>query len=343
MRMPRLKTTELFRRYGMLFILLLIIGGISLLSENFLTLSNFLVITRQVSINGLVAAGMTLVILLAGIDLSVGGVIALSGALLAMTLAATHSVPLAVLAGLGVGAVIGATNGVLISYLNLPPFIVTLATLALTRGATLVITEGRPVLVDSPAFETLGGGYLGPLPVPVIITAVVYVTLATILLNTRFGRQAYAIGGNEAACRMSGINVGRTKTAIYALCGTLAGLTSIVLTSRLVSAQPTAGAGYELDAIAAVILGGTSMSGGVGGVGGTIVGAFIIGVLANGLNLLNVSPFYQDVAKGLVILVAVVLDRVLHVAAEKESIRALARRAQAPVTPPDQPARDRPV
>ncbi|MGE5508173.1 MAG: ABC transporter permease [Chitinophagales bacterium] len=323
--MPSARTAGLFRRYGMLLILLLIVGCISLLSKNFLTLSNFLVITRQVSINGLVAAGMTLVILLAGIDLSVGGVIALAGALLAMTLAATHNVALAVLVGLGVGAVVGTVNGLFVSYLDLPPFIVTLASLALSRGATLVITEGRPILVDSPSFEAIGGGYVGAVPIPVLITAAVYAVLAVLLYNTRFGRQVYAIGGNEAACRMSGIDVGRTKTVIYALCGALAGLTSIVLTSRLVSAQPTAGSGYELDAIAAVILGGTSMSGGVGGVGGTIVGAFIIGVLGNGLNLLNVSPFYQDVAKGLVILVAIVLDRLLHVTAEKESIRALGR------------------
>jgi ribose transport system permease protein len=210
----------------MLFILLMIIGGISLLSENFFTFSNFLVITRQVSINGLVAAGMTLVILLAGIDLSVGGVIALAGALLAFTLAATQSVVLAVSVGIMTGAVVGALNGLFVSYLQLPPFIVTLATLALCRGATLVITEGRPILVDSPGFEALGGGYLGSIPIPVVITAAVYAGLAIVLLNTRFGRQVYAVGGNESACRMSGLNVGAVKTAIYALCGALAGLTS---------------------------------------------------------------------------------------------------------------------
>lgn len=323
--MPSLRAAEFMRRYGMLMILLLIIAAISALSKSFLTLSNFLVITRQVSINGLVAAGMTLVILLGGIDLSVGGVIALAGALLAMALAATHSVWLAVLTGVGVGALVGAVNGAFIACLRLPAFIVTLATLALARGATLVLTEGRPILVSSPSFETLGGGYLGPLPVPVLVMAGVYALLALVLWNTRFGRQVYAIGGNEGACRMSGIDVDATKIATFTLCGSLAGLTAVVLTSRLVSAQPTAGTGYELDAIAAVILGGTSMSGGVGGVGGTIVGAFIIGVLSNGLNLLNVSPFYQDVAKGLVILVAITLDRVLQVTAEREGTRPVGR------------------
>lgn len=319
--MRDLRSAEFLRRYGMLMILLLIIGGISVLSREFLTVSNLLVITRQVSINGLVAAGMTLVILLGGIDLSVGGVIALGGTLLATALAATDSAGLAVLVGVATGALVGTVNGSFVAYLRLPAFIVTLATLALTRGATLVLSEGRPILVSSPAFEALGGGYVGAVPVPVAILGAVYAALATLLGNTRFGREVYAIGGNETACRMSGVNVDAVKTLAYTICGGLAGLTSVILTSRLVSAQPTAGAGYELDAIAAVILGGTSMSGGIGGVGGTVVGAFIIGVLANGLNLLNVSPFYQDVAKGLVILVAIVLDRVLHVTAEREGLR----------------------
>lgn len=317
------QTTDLLRRYGMLMILLLIIGAISLLSPNFFTVSNFLVITRQVSINALVAAGMTLVILLAGIDLSVGGVIALAGTLLALTLAGTKSAALAVLVGVAVGAVVGAVNGFFVAYLRLPAFIVTLATLALSRGFTLVVTAGRPILVDHRAFEALGGGYVGPLPIPVLIMGVVYACLALVLSSTRFGREVYATGGNESACRLSGLNVMRIKVVIYTLCGSLAGLTAAVLTARLVSAQPTAGTGYELDAIAAVILGGTSMSGGIGGVGGTIIGAFIIGVLGNGLNLLNVSPFYQDVAKGLVILVAIVLDRLLQVTAEREGVRPL--------------------
>lgn len=302
------------KRFGMLIILGLIILVISLLNERFFTVSNFLIILRQVSINAVVAAGMTVVILSAGIDLSVGSVVALAGVLAAGALAATGSTALAVLVGVGAGAALGAVNGVFIAYPRLPPFIVTLATMVLARGLTLVYTEGRPILVDSRAFEFVGGGYIFNIPVPVLLMGLVYVLLYLILSWTKFGRYVYAIGGNEQACRLSGMNVEGIKVAIYAISGFFAGLTAIVLSSRLLSAQPTAGVGYELDAIAAVILGGTSLSGGEGGLGGTIVGAIIIGVLANGLNLLNVSPFFQDVAKGLVILFAVLLDRLIHTA-----------------------------
>ncbi|NMA62330.1 MAG: ribose ABC transporter permease [Firmicutes bacterium] len=303
---------ELLRKYGMLIILLCIIIVISILSDRFLTLSNFLVITRQVTINGIVAAGMTVVILSGGIDLSVGAVIALSGALSAGLLASTNNWLLGILMGLFMGALFGAFNGVLVAHPKLPPFIVTLATMALARGLTLVYTGGRPILVNNEIYESIGGGYIRGVPVPVVIMAVIYVLMYIVLKNHRFGRLVYAIGGNEEACRLSGINVERVKIGIYTLSGLMAGLTGVVLTSRLISAQPTAGSGYELDAIAAVILGGTSLSGGQGHIGGTIIGAFIIGVLSNGLNLLNVSPFYQDVAKGLVILMAVLLDRLLY-------------------------------
>jgi len=211
---------------------------------------------------------------------------------------------------------IGSVNGFFVSYAKLPPFIVTLATLALARGFTLVYTEGRPLLVDSPVFDMIGGGFIAGIPVPVLIVAAVYVVVGFVLNQTKFGRLIYAIGGNEQACKLSGINVERNKMLVYVWCGFLAGLSSVILTARLLSAQPTAGAGYELDAIAAVILGGTSLSGGEGGVRGTLIGAFIIGVLANGLNLLNVSPFYQDVAKGAVILAAVLMDKAFHSTAD---------------------------
>ena len=299
----------LVRKYGMLLILLLVVGGFSLLSNRFFTLSNFTIITRQIAINALVAAGMTLVILLAGIDLSVGGTIALAGAFSATVLAASGDWALGLLVGVGIGAAVGAANGLFVSYLGLPPFIVTLATLALTRGFTLVYTQGRPILVSSPQYEFIGSGYIVGIPMPVIVVAAIYAVVLFLLTKTVYGRSLYAIGGNETACRMSGLKVNRVKFIAYTLCGSLAGLTSVVLTSRLASAQPTAGQSYELDAIAAVILGGTSMVGGQGGVLGTIVGAFIIGVLSNGLNMLNVSPFYQEVAKGLIILVAILIDR----------------------------------
>ncbi len=271
---------------------------------------------RQVAINGALAAGMTMVILTGGIDLSVGGTVALAGCLAAGALQATGNSWLAVLAALGVGLMIGSVNGFFVSYAKLPPFIVTLATLALARGFTLVYTEGRPLLVDSPVFDMIGGGFIAGIPVPVLIVAAVYVVVGFVLNQTKFGRLIYAIGGNEQACKLSGINVERNKMLVYVWCGFLAGLSSVILTARLLSAQPTAGAGYELDAIAAVILGGTSLSGGEGGVRGTLIGAFIIGVLANGLNLLNVSPFYQDVAKGAVILAAVLMDKAFHSTAD---------------------------
>lgn len=300
---------SLVRKYGMLLILLLVVGGFALLSDRFFQFSNFIIITRQIAINAVVAAGMTLVILLAGIDLSVGGNIALAGALSAATLVGTGSWVAAVLVGIGVGIAVGAANGFFVSYVGLPPFIVTLATLAMTRGLTLVYTQGQPITISSAPYEFIGSGYVAGIPMPVVVMILVYAAGLFLLTRTVYGRSLYAIGGNETACRMSGLRVNRIKFAAYVLCGALAGLTAIVLTSRLASAQPTAGQSYELDAIAAVILGGTSMSGGQGSILGTIVGALIIGVLSNGLNMLNVSPFYQEVAKGLIILVAVLIDR----------------------------------
>lgn len=310
--MERRPVIDIFRRFGMAFILLVMIVALSFMNPRFFSVSNFLTIMRQVAINGALAAGMTMVILTGGIDLSVGGSVALAGCLAAGALRSTGNPGLAIGAALGVGLMIGTINGFFVSYAKLPPFIVTLATLALARGFTLVYTEGRPILVDSPVFDVIGGGFVGRIPVPVLIMAFVYVIVGFVLNRTKFGRLVYAIGGNEQACRLSGVNVERNKTLVYVWCGLLAGLSSVILSARLLSAQPTAGTGYELDAIAAVILGGTSLSGGEGGVGGTLVGAFIIGVLANGLNLLNVSPFYQDVAKGTVILAAVLMDKAFH-------------------------------
>ncbi|HEY8530626.1 MAG TPA: ribose ABC transporter permease [Limnochorda sp.] len=300
------------QRYGMFVILLLLCLVLGLLNERFFTTANLLVVTRQAAINGLLAAGMTLVILTGGIDLSVGSVLALAGAVSAGTLASTGDLPLAILAALAVGTLLGLINGWFIAYPNLPPFIVTLATMAWARGLTLVYTGGRPILVRDAAYRFIGGGYLGPLPMPVVILLSTYLVLWIFLTRTRWGRLVYAVGGNEQACRLAGIPVPRVKVFVYTLSGFFAGLTGLVLTARLVSAQPTAGTGYELDAIAAVILGGTSLAGGRGSILGTLVGALIMGVLDNGLNLMNVSPFYQEVAKGLVILAAVLLDWALH-------------------------------
>ncbi|WP_243388140.1 ABC transporter permease subunit [Bacillus kexueae] len=291
------------------FILLCIV--LSFLSDNFLTVNNWLNILRQVSINSLIAFGMTFVILTGGIDLSVGSVLAFSSALTAGMMASGMDGMMAMMIGLMAGVLMGALNGVIITKGKVAPFIATLATMTIFRGATLVYTEGRPItgFSDQIAFQMIGRGYFFGIPVPVVLMIVIFFILMFVLRKTTFGRHTYAIGGNEEASRLTGLHVDRLKIWVYALTGGLSALAGIILTSRLNSAQPTAGTAYELDAIAAVVLGGTSLSGGRGWIFGTFVGALIIGVLNNGLNLLNVSSFYQQVIKGGVILLAVILDR----------------------------------
>jgi ribose transport system permease protein len=292
------------------FFLLCIV--LSILSDSFLTVNNWMNVLRQVSINALIAFGMTFVILTGGIDLSVGSVLALSSAITAGMMASGMNGFTAIIIGLLAGFFMGAINGIVITKGRVAPFIATLATMTMFRGLTLVYTDGRPITgfaSDDILFQMVGRGYFLGIPVPVVFMIVVYVALYFVLKKTTFGRHTYAIGGNEEASRLSGIRVDRLKIWIYSLTGGLSALAGIILTSRLNSAQPTAGTAYELDAIAAVVLGGTSLSGGRGWIFGTLVGALIIGVLNNGLNLLNVSSFYQQVIKGLVILLAVLLDR----------------------------------
>ncbi|UOQ94826.1 ribose ABC transporter permease [Halobacillus shinanisalinarum] len=300
-----------FSKLGPLIGLLLIITILSFLSDNFFTIDNLLNLLRQISINALIAFGMTFVILTGGIDLSVGSILAFGSALTAGMLASGMDPLLAVLIGLLAGFAMGAVNGFVITKGKVAPFIATLATMTIFRGATLVYTEGRPItgLSDSFTFEMIGGGYVFGIPFPAIVMLVVFVILFYILRNTVFGRQVYSVGGNEEASILSGIKADRVKIWVYSLTGMLSVLGGIILTSRLNSAQPTAGTMYELDAIAAVVLGGTSLAGGRGRIVGTLIGALIIGVLDNGLNLLNVSSFYQQIVKGGVILLAVLLDR----------------------------------
>lgn len=282
---------------------------LTFLSDRFLTVDNLLNVTRQVSINAIISVGMTLVILTGGIDLSVGSILAFSGSITAGLLAGGQTLSLAVFLGLIVGAGLGFINGILITRADIPPFIATLGTMTAARGFTLVYTDGRPITGMDEVFRFLGGGYIASIPVPVIIMAVIFIAAYIMLTQTKFGRYIYAIGGNEEAARLSGINTKTVLTAVYTLGGVLAGFSGVIMASRLNSAQPTAGIGFELDAIAAVVLGGTSLSGGVGTIAGTLIGAMIIGVLDNGLNLLNVSSFYQQVAKGVVILLAVYVDK----------------------------------
>ena len=284
---------------------------VSVLNPRFLTHANILNVLRQTSINSIIAIGMTLVILTGGIDLSVGSILAFCGAVMASLLNAGHNPILALIVTLALGLVFGFFNGFLVSKMKLQAFIVTLVTMTFLRGATLVFTEGKPITVDDGGllFENIGGGYLFDIPIPIYIMIALFVAGHYLLMHTKFGRYTYAIGGNEEATKLSGINVDKVKMWVYGLCGMLSALAGVILTSRLYSAQPTAGSGYELDAIAAVVLGGTSLAGGVGRVTGTALGALIIGVLGNALNLLNVSSYYQMMIKAIVILISVLIDR----------------------------------
>lgn len=291
--------------------LILLVVVISVLNTAFLDLSNLLNLLRQVSINGLIAFGMTFVILTGGIDLSVGSILALSSAFTAILITSGLDPIVALIVGVLGGFLLGVFNGVLVTFGSMAPFIATLATMTIFRGLTLVITDGNPItdLGDSYLFQLFGKGYFFGIPVPAVTMIIVFIVLAIILQKTTFGRHTYAIGGNEVASKITGIKVNKVKILIYGISGLMSALAGAILTSRLNSAQPTAGTSYELDAIAAVVLGGTSLTGGKGRIVGTLIGVLIIGVLNNGLNLLGVSSFYQQVVKGIVILIAVLIDR----------------------------------
>lgn len=301
---------EIFRKYGLLLVLLLAVLILSLISDSFLTVNNLMNVLRQVSINGILAVGMTLVILTAGIDLSIGSLMAVSAVIAASIIAQSpDAVMLALLAGIAASSLLGGVTGTMSAKLNVAPFIATLAMMTVARGIALLYTNGRPITIDSAAFKFLGQGYIGPVPVPVVIFALVTAIVSFILYKTKFGRYIYAVGGNENAANVSGIRVGRVKIWVYIINGALAGLAGILLASRISSGQPNSGLGYELDAIAAVVIGGTSLFGGRGTMLGTIVGVLIIGVINNGLNLLNVSSYWQQIIKGLIIAGAVILDQ----------------------------------
>lgn len=310
--MKQLTAKTSFREKIIPFIgLILLIIVVSILNPSFLDLSNLLNLLRQISINGLIAFGMTFIILTGGIDLSVGSILALSSAFIALMITSGVDPIIALIIGVLIGFVLGAVNGLLVTKGNMAPFIATLATMTIFRGLTLVITDGNPItnLGDSYLFQLFGKGYFIGIPVPAVTMIIVFVILLIILQKTTFGRHTYAIGGNEVAAKISGIKVNKIKILIYGISGLMSALAGGILTSRLNSAQPTAGTSYELDAIAAVVLGGTSLTGGKGRIVGTLIGVLIIGVLNNGLNLLGVSSFYQQVVKGVVILIAVLIDR----------------------------------
>lgn len=303
-----------------LIALVLLCIVLTALTDKFFTADNGLNVLRQTAVNICIATGMTLVVLTAGIDLSVGSVLALCGAVAAgllkngIALQATDTyigftVLGVILVAIIVGAVLGWFNGFVITKFNVPPFVATLAMLTIARGFTMLYTKGQPISNLGAKFAFIGSGSFLGIPVPVWIALVVVLIAAFITRQTRLGRYIYAIGGNETAARFSGINISAVKMMVYALAGAMAAIGGIIVTSRLDSAQPNAGSSYELDAIAAVVIGGTSLSGGRGTIWGTVMGAIIIGVLNNGLVLLNVSPFWQQVVKGAVILLAVIIDK----------------------------------
>jgi ribose transport system permease protein len=278
-------------------------------SDSFLSASNITNILRQVSINALIAVGMTFVILTGGIDLSVGAVMALSGTLAAGLMASGLNGVLALLICVLVGTGFGLANGAFVAYAGMPPIIVTLATMGIARGLGLIYTGGYPISGLPRWVNWFGEGRVFGLQAPILIMILVYVLGWVLLERTPFGRYVYAIGGNETATRLSGVRVARSKLLIYAISGFTAGIAAVVLTGRLMSGQPNAGQGFELDAIAAVVLGGTSIAGGRGSLIGTVLGALLLGVLNDGLNMVGVNPYVQTVVKGVIILLAIYIGR----------------------------------
>lgn len=307
-------------KFQSLIALSLMVICISLITDDFLTVNNFWNVMRQISVNVIISVGMTMVILTGGIDLSVGSVLAFSGAIIAGLL--KHGIEIeslnlfigstvlgAIVVGVIIGAIFGMFTGSMITRFKVPPFVATLAMLTIARGLTNLYTKGAAITGLNERFVFLGSGWFAGIPMPVWISILVVAIAVVITKRTRFGRYIYAVGGNEQASKLSGLNVNKIKLMVYTIAGALAAVGGIILTGRLDSATPIAGTGYELDSIAAVVIGGTSLNGGKGSILGTVLGALIIGVLNSGLVMMGVDPFWQQVVKGFVILFAVVLDQ----------------------------------
>ncbi|MFD0714585.1 ABC transporter permease [Paenibacillus sp. GCM10027626] len=298
-----------FSEYGIIAAMAVLVITLTILSPNFLSSSNMLNLFKQVSINVILAMGMTFVILTKGIDLSVGSVLAFSGIVAASLATGDGNTFLAVLAGLGAGLVLGAINGVIVAKGKVAPFIATLGMMAAARGFTYIYSDGRPISDLAPGYLSIASGSFLGIPIPVWIILIVFALCTVLLYNTKFGRYVFAVGGNENAAKTSGIGVSKTLIAVYCISGLLAGLAGVILSSRVSAGLPQSGVSYELDAIAAVVIGGTSLAGGRGRLWGTLVGALIIGILNNGLDLLGVSSYWQQVVKGAIIVIAVLVDR----------------------------------
>ncbi|MDX5401277.1 MAG: ABC transporter permease, partial [Rhodobacterales bacterium] len=315
---PQWSAGMIVQRYGIFLALLLLCLVLALISENFLTTRNILNVLRQTSINGILAIGMTFVILTRGIDLSVGSVAALAGVVAASmaTTSATGMIAggpypalVAILAGLAAGMACGSLSGAIVARFSVPAFVVTLGMLSAARGLTLLYSGGRPIPNLTEEFRWIGTGSIWGIPVPIFLLLGTFAVAHFVLTQTRFGRHVYAVGGNPHAAKVSGLPLRRIRFSVYVISGALAGLAGMVLAARTGSGLPQAGIAYELDAIAAVVIGGTSLAGGVGRVTGTLIGALLIGVMNNGLDLLGVESYYQQVIKGILIVAAVMLDQ----------------------------------
>jgi ribose/xylose/arabinose/galactoside ABC-type transport system permease subunit len=297
------------KQYGIFIAFIIICIFISNISSQFLTISNWTIIFTQVAINAILAFGVTFVIITGGIDLSVGSILAIAGVLAAiLSKNGSNSLLLPILGGLGAGLFSGLFNGFIITKSKIAPFIVTLGTMTIGRGLALIFTKGRPISGLPESFNYLGSGTLFGIPFPIILLIIVFFGCQLILNKTILGRYIYAVGGNEQATWASGIDVNKIKMTVYGICGLLAGLAGILLTARITTGQPNAGQGFELDAIAAAVIGGTSTKGGIGTMFGTFIGALLIGVINNGLDLMNVTSYYQQVIMGIIIISAVLLD-----------------------------------
>lgn len=304
------KIKQIFSKFGILIGFIIILISLSIASPIFLKPSNLINVLRQMSIIGVVSMGMTMIIIMGCIDLSVGSILALVGVITALVARnpAVH-VSIAILVGILSGGLVGLFNGTVVAKGKIPPFIVTLGTMTMARGLAFILAKGMPVGGLEQDFFVLGGGTLLGLPIPILVFFLIFMLTSFIMKRTATGRHIYAIGGNESAALASGINVDKTKITTYVISGLFTGLAGVVLASRIKSGQPSVANGYELDAIAACIIGGVSFSGGIGTAAGTVLGSMILGVINNGLDLLNVQTFYQQIVKGAIIIIAVLADR----------------------------------
>ena len=301
---------EYFKQnWGILLALLVMCTFFTIFGNNFLTQTNIVNLLRTCATNCYLAIGVQLAIILAGIDLTGGALAALSGVICVMTFEkAGLPIGMGIVAGILFGIVVGMINGAVVTYTGIHPFVVTLAMQSICRGAACLLANGSPVTTTNRSFGSFGTGSLGPIPYPVIYMAIFLVLDYFLLNKTRTGRHIYAVGGNETSARFSGININKIKILVWTISGAMAGFCGVVLAARMSSGQPAAGEGYETDAIAAAVLGGTSFFGGTGTVGGLVIGVLIIGIISNGLNLMHVNSYWQYVLKGVIIIVAVYMD-----------------------------------